>query len=74
VISILKLTEDGFDIFFDEIGKEDQPDDDDEYTPTLRAIAILVYYLIINGRSKCNNVIHEKHVPFLIKLNRPRNA
>ncbi|XP_060603247.1 receptor for retinol uptake stra6-like [Ruditapes philippinarum] len=49
VISILKLTEDGFDIFFDEIGKEDQPDDD-EYTPTLRAIAILVYYLIINGR------------------------
>lgn len=49
VTSILKLTEDGFDILFDKIGKEDQPDDD-EYTSTFRAIAMLLYYLIINGR------------------------
>lgn len=51
VISILKLTEEGFVIFFDEIGWEDQPDDD-EYVGTLRAFAILFYYLLINGRSK----------------------
>jgi hypothetical protein len=58
VVSILKLTEDGFDILFDNIGKEDQPNDD-EYTSTFRAIAILLYYLIINGRSKYNNALNE---------------